>query len=210
MPRWKQRARRALCQLCDNSSTGRVAARMRPHPRAGTNAASANSTNRHSAFASRICSIVRQLTSSSRGLATRYARHRAREIATFSRLRESRNSRPRGTSSPLELAIEKMTTSASWPWNLSTVPTRAPRGQRLGAARSPARCTARRRASRRAGSPPADEQPLDAAPRDRARPPPRRLLPVALVLDRRRTAAPCPSGVVRSARRADPAASRPS
>ena len=32
--------------------------------------------------------------------------HRAREIATFSRLREKRNSSPRGASSPLELAIE--------------------------------------------------------------------------------------------------------
>ena len=38
--------------------------------------------------------------------ATRYARHFAREIATFSRLRENRKSRPRGTSSALELAIE--------------------------------------------------------------------------------------------------------
>src|SRR6266498_3331033 len=66
----------------------------------------ASSTKRQRAFASRICGIVLQFTSSSRGLATRYARQRAREIATFSRLRESRNSSPRGTSSPLELAIE--------------------------------------------------------------------------------------------------------
>ena len=35
---------------------------------------SASSTNRQSAFASRICSIVRQLTSSRRGEQTRYAR----------------------------------------------------------------------------------------------------------------------------------------
>ena len=38
---------------------------------------------------------------------------------------------PRGTSSPLELAIEKKTTGASWPWNLSTVPTRTPAGSAL-------------------------------------------------------------------------------
>ena len=64
-----------------------------------------------------------------------YARHCARETATLRRLRESRNSRLRGTSAPLDVAIEKKTTGASWPWNLSTVPTRAPRGQRLGQAR---------------------------------------------------------------------------
>src|SRR5436309_3208462 len=66
----------------------------------------ASSTKRQSAFARRICGIVLQFTSSRRGLATRYARQRAREIATLSRLRDSRNSSPRGTSSPLELAIE--------------------------------------------------------------------------------------------------------
>ena len=66
----------------------------------------ASSTKRQSAFASRICGIERAFTSSSRGEQTRYARQRAREIATFSRLRESRNSSPRGTSSPLELASE--------------------------------------------------------------------------------------------------------
>src|SRR5687768_5419049 len=67
---------------------------------------SATSTSRQSAFASRICSIVRQFASSSRGLATRYARHFAREIATLRRFREKRKSSPRGTSSELELAIE--------------------------------------------------------------------------------------------------------
>jgi hypothetical protein len=46
------------------------------------------------------------LTSRSRGEHTRYARHFAREIATFKRFRENRNSIPRGTSSPPELAIE--------------------------------------------------------------------------------------------------------
>ena len=55
---------------------------------------------------------------------------RAREIATLRRLRLKRNSRLRGISSPLEVAIEKKTTWASWPWNLSTVPTRTPSGRR--------------------------------------------------------------------------------
>ena len=52
----------------------------------------------------------------------------ARETATFSRLRLKRNSTPRGMSSPLLLAIEKKTTGASRPWNLSTVPTSTPTG----------------------------------------------------------------------------------
>ena len=79
-----------------DSSPGGI---VRAHQRAA-------STKRQSAFASRICSTVRQFASSSRGLATRYARHFAREIATLRRFRENRKSRPRGTSSPLELAIE--------------------------------------------------------------------------------------------------------
>ena len=37
----------------------------------------------------------------------------------------------RGRSSPDEVAIEKNTTGASWPWNLSTVPTRTPSGSAL-------------------------------------------------------------------------------
>ena len=41
-----------------------------------------------------------------------------------------RNSTFRGISAPLEVAIEKKTTGASCPWNLSTVPTRAPSGSR--------------------------------------------------------------------------------
>ena len=93
-------------------------------------APSACSTKRQSAFASRICSTVRQGMSSSFGLATRIARHLAREIATFSRLCEKRNSMLRGTSSPLDDAIEKKTTGASCPWNLSTVPTGTPCGSR--------------------------------------------------------------------------------
>ena len=62
--------------------------------------------NRHSALISRIWSIVRACDSSSRGLATTKARHIAREIATLRRLRENRNSRLRGTSSTLDVAIE--------------------------------------------------------------------------------------------------------
>ena len=58
----------------------------------------------------------------------------AREIATLRRLREKRNSRLRGRSSPLEVAIEKKTTGASCPWNLSTVPTRARRPRRAAQA----------------------------------------------------------------------------
>src|SRR5712691_5967161 len=91
-------------------------------------ARTASSTSRHRAFASRIWSIELQSTTSRRGLATRYARQRAREIATFSRFAENRNSRPRGMSAPDELASEKKTTSPSWPWNLSTVPTRTAAG----------------------------------------------------------------------------------
>ena len=37
---------------------------------------------------------------------------------------------PRGTSSPEEQVMAKNTTAASWPWNLSTVPTRTPGGTR--------------------------------------------------------------------------------
>ncbi len=69
--------------------------------------------------------------SSRRGLQTRTARHRAREIATLRRLRLKRNSTFRGISSPLEVAIEKKATWACWPWNLSTVPTRTPAGKAL-------------------------------------------------------------------------------
>ena len=64
------------------------------------------STKRQSALISRICSIVRARDSSRRGLATMQARHIARETATLRRLREKRNSRLRGTSSALDVAIE--------------------------------------------------------------------------------------------------------
>ena len=44
------------------------------------------------------------------------------------RLRLKTKERPRGASSPLELASETITTGASCPWNLSTVPTLMPLG----------------------------------------------------------------------------------
>jgi hypothetical protein len=50
------------------------------------------------------------------------ARHCARETVILRRLRENRNERLRGTSSPLDVAIEKNTIGDSCPWNLSTVP----------------------------------------------------------------------------------------
>jgi hypothetical protein len=71
---------------------------------------------------------LRQRTSRSRGLATTIASARARDTATFRRFRLRRNARLRGTSSPLEVAMEKKTAGASWPWNLSTVPTRTSSG----------------------------------------------------------------------------------
>ena len=46
----------------------------------------------------------------------------ARLTATLSRFLLSRNEIPRGTSSIDEAVIEKNTTGACWPWNLSTVP----------------------------------------------------------------------------------------
>ena len=45
------------------------------------------------------------------------------EMATLSRLRESTKSARRALSTAEELAMDTMTTGASWPWNLSTVPT---------------------------------------------------------------------------------------
>jgi hypothetical protein len=68
-----------------------------------------------SAFTSRICSIVEQDVSRSLGEAAMTARHRAREIATFSRSREKRNSICRDRSSPEDVAIEISPTAASCP-----------------------------------------------------------------------------------------------
>ena len=75
--------------------------------------ASAYSTSRQRALTSCISSMDWQRASRRRGEQTRTARHWAREMATFRRLREKRNDRLRGTSSPLEVAIEKKTTGAS-------------------------------------------------------------------------------------------------
>src|SRR5216684_1852760 len=65
------------------------------------------------AFTSRICSIVEHEVSRSLGDAMIAAKHRAREIATFSRFRENRNSICRVRSSPEDVAIEISTTAAS-------------------------------------------------------------------------------------------------
>src|SRR5688500_6082448 len=83
----------------------------------------------HSVFTCRSCSTVRHAVPSSCGDANTTERHRAREIATFSLFGENRNSIPRGMCSPLDDASEISTTAASCPWNLSTVPTRAPGGR---------------------------------------------------------------------------------
>jgi hypothetical protein len=83
-----------------------------------------SSTARQYTFTSRICSMEEQRVFTSAGDATTMAKVSAREIAPFRRLRLNRNSIPRGEESPLDGHIEKMTTAASCPWNLSTVPTR--------------------------------------------------------------------------------------
>jgi hypothetical protein len=57
--------------------------------------------------------MVEHEVSRSLGAPTITARHRAREIATFNRLREYRNSICRRRSSPLDVAIEISTTAAS-------------------------------------------------------------------------------------------------
>ena len=51
------------------------------------------------------------------------AHHMARDTATFTRLRFKRNAMPRGTSPCEEAVIEMKGTCASWPGNLSMVPT---------------------------------------------------------------------------------------
>ena len=78
------------------------------------------------ALASRICLGVWHLTLSNPGLATTMARHCALLVATFRRFRLYRNSIPWGASSEELVAMEYMEIGASWPWNLSTVPTRNP------------------------------------------------------------------------------------
>ena len=76
----------------------------------------------------RTSSTVAQRASSRRGEAKTSASAFARETATLMRLSENRKSMPRGTSSIEEAVIETRQTGASWPWNLSTVPTRTRSG----------------------------------------------------------------------------------
>src|SRR5579862_5335430 len=89
---------------------------------------SAISTKRQSALTRRICSGEWHRARSSAGEATSIESPRARETATLSRLRLNRNSRLRGRSSTLDVAMEKMLTAASCPWKRSTVPTLLPSG----------------------------------------------------------------------------------
>ena len=89
---------------------------------------SASWAARQSMLTSRMSSTVEQRAVSSFGAQTITASAWARETATLSRLRLNRKLIPRLTSSSVEVAIEKNTTGACCPWNLSTVPTRAPSG----------------------------------------------------------------------------------
>src|SRR3546814_7422442 len=73
---------------------------------------------------SRICSTLLQLASRKRSLPNTSASALARETATLMRLSEKRNSMPRAVSSAEEAVMETRHIGASWPWNLSTVPTR--------------------------------------------------------------------------------------
>ena len=68
-----------------------------------------------SVLTSAICCGVEQRTRVSAGLATSTASVFAREIATFNRFFENRNSMFRGSSASLEVVIEMSTISASWP-----------------------------------------------------------------------------------------------
>lgn len=81
------------------------------------------SRNLQNAFASFICSTLLQLGSNNFGLPTRINVDFALDAATFKRFRLYKNSIPLGASSGVDVDIENMTTGASCPWNLSTVPT---------------------------------------------------------------------------------------
>ena len=107
-----------------------------------------------SAFASRICSTVRQFASSSRGRATRYARHCAREIATLSRFREKRKSSPRGTSSAARARHRVEDDRRLLALELVHGADRDRRRQLARAGSGRARCTARPRSRPRAASAP--------------------------------------------------------
>ena len=83
---------------------------------------SANSFNLHNAFASCIWCGERHSGSNKEGLATKIKTPFARDTATFSLFKLYKNSIPLGASSGVEVAMDKMITAASCPWNLSTVP----------------------------------------------------------------------------------------
>ena len=83
-----------------------------------------NGGRAQSVLTSRICSMLLQLASRKRSLPNTSASALARETATLMRLSEKRNSMPRAVSSAEEAVMETRHIGASWPWNLSTVPTR--------------------------------------------------------------------------------------
>ena len=107
-------------------------------------------------------------TSSSRGEQTRYARHCARETATFSRFRDMRKSMPRGASSPARGRHREEDDRRLLPLELVH---RADARRRPAAARraaAPARCRARRRSRPRRSAPrPSSRSSLAAAARSR-------------------------------------------
>src|SRR5690606_36163248 len=76
----------------------------------------------HTPFAHLICSTLLHSASNSAGEATRMQIHRARLVATLRRLGLNKKFNPRGASWTVEAAREEITTGASRPWHLSTVP----------------------------------------------------------------------------------------
>ena len=132
-------ARRGTACPRKTSPTGTPATfaidRTTPRTTAGTHCRSTTEGpgQRRRQAASRQCQDAPRSTSPS-GVPGRYsvricdwtttAAYCARLTATFSRFLLSRNEIPRGTSSIDDAVIEKNTTGACWPWNLSTVPAR--------------------------------------------------------------------------------------
>src|SRR6185295_630982 len=80
------------------------------------------SINLHNELANCICCVDLHTGSNNDGLATKINIALALETATLNLFRLYKNSMPRGASSGVEVAMEKMITGASCPWNLSTVP----------------------------------------------------------------------------------------
>ena len=78
---------------------------------------------------SRMSSIEDAAAAAILGSPTTIAKHIAREMATLSRFRSKMNDKPREPYSPKLEHMDRMHTGASWPWNLSTLPTRAPAGK---------------------------------------------------------------------------------